>query len=140
MVAIRQTARLLTNDGMPRDAFSRKVAAELGYKRTPASVAKSIDNALRMASRRRIVFTEDGVIYADCCSISDYPRDLLKKALLQAVGRTWTTRDEAMTLTARALGFARTGKHIKAALKSAITGLLRQGDLEKNGESIRRLR
>ena len=138
MVAIRQTARLLTNDGMPRDAFSRKVAAELGYNRTPASVAKAITNSLRTASLRRIVFTEGGVIYADCRSIGEYPRETLKKVMLQAVGRTWATRDESMILTARALGFARTGKHIKAALKSAITGLLRQSDLERDGKLIRK--
>ena len=51
-----------------------------------------------------------------------------------AVGRVWTTREEAMILTARALGFARTGKHIRAGLNSAISSLLRQSTLDGNGD------
>lgn len=138
MIAIRRTAHDLTTDGADREAFIRMAAAELGYKRTSNTVAQAIDNALRAASRRRIIATGRGVVYADCRSIGGYPLDVLKKVLLQAIGRTWRSRDEAMVLTARALGFKRTGKNIKAALKSAITGLLHQGDIERNGGLIRR--
>lgn len=64
----------------------------------------------------------------------------VKKTVLSVVGRTWTTRDEAIAAAARHLGFERTGKKIKTAFKSALTGLLRQGDLEHNGNRIRRAR
>ena len=37
------------------------------------------------------------------------------------------------------LGFACTGKRIEAAFKSAVTGLIRQGELERDGEEIRRV-
>lgn len=57
---------------------------------------------------------------------------------MSVVGRTWTPRDEAITSATRHLGFERTGKNIKAAFKSALTGLLRQGDLERDGNFIRR--
>lgn len=65
-------------DGMPRNEFITFVAAELGYKRTPKAVAKAIDNALRAAAQRGIIYTEQGSVFTDCRTIADYPRDLLK--------------------------------------------------------------
>ena len=138
MLATRRATAALDDDGMPRDEFIRFVAAELGYERTSKQVAKAIDNALRAASRRRIVFTEAGRVYIDCQHIGQYDREDLKKTLLSVVGRTWTNRDEAITAATRHLGFERTGKKIKQALTSALTGLLRQGELERSGNDIRR--
>lgn len=138
ILATRRATAALNDDGMPRDEFIRFVAAELGYERTSKQVAKAIDNALRAASRRRIVFTEAGRVYVDCQHIGQYDREDLKKTLLGVVGRTWTDHDEAITAAARHLGFERTGKKIKQALTSALTGLLRQGELERNGNDIRR--
>jgi len=71
-------------------------------------------------------------------SIKDFDRDQLKGALLEVVGTDWIERDDAIRDAARHLGFARTGKRIKAAFKSAITGLLRQNRLESAGTQIRR--
>ena len=42
-----------------------------------------------------------------------------------------------MRSAARYLGFRRTGSRIKKAFKSAITGLIRQGRLGRDGNSIR---
>ena len=58
----------------------------------------------------------------------------------------WTRTDQGMgremhvgiRAAAGYLGFACTGKRIEAAFKSAITGLIRQGELERDGERIRR--
>lgn len=139
MLATRRATPGIDGDGIARDEFIRLVAAELGYERTSKQVAKAIDNALRAASRRRIVFTEAGRVYADCQHIGQYDREDLKKTLLSVIGRTWTDRNEATTAAARHLGFERTGKNIKAAFKSALTGLLRQGKLEKDDDgNIRR--
>jgi len=138
MLATRRATSALSDDGMPRDEFITFVAAELGYERTSKQVAKAIDNALRAAAQRGIIYTERGNVFTDCRTIADYPRDLLKKTLLSVVGRAWTTRDEAITAASRHLGFERTGKKIKAAFRSALTGLLRQGDLERDGDHIRR--
>lgn len=72
-------------------------------------------------------------------TIVDYPRNLLKKALLSRVGRTWTTRDEAITAAARYLGFARTGSRIEEAFKGAIRRLIRAEALERDGDRVRRV-
>ncbi|MEX0654154.1 MAG: hypothetical protein WD534_10015 [Phycisphaeraceae bacterium] len=139
MIATRRAMTGLNGNGLPRDAFLRSVAVELGYQRTPKPVAKAIDNGLRAASQRGIIYTEHGRVYGDTRHIGHYERDELKRALLRVVGHTWITRDEAVTLATRHLGFERTGKKIKAAFKSALTGLLRQDELEKDGEgNVRR--
>ena len=46
-------------------------AAELEYERTPASVAKAIDNGLRAASQRGIIYAEQSLVIADCRTIAD---------------------------------------------------------------------
>ena len=48
------------------------------------------------------------------------------------------TSDEAVPQAIRRLGFDRTGRKIRQAFKSALTGLLRQGALEYDGDMIRR--
>ncbi|GEM_PF-3977074 len=138
MIAIRRAAGGVGAEGTDRDDFFRQVTAELGRQRVTAGIGKAIDNALRAASQRGIIVAESGLVYPDCRSIADYPRDLLKKTLLSVVGRTWTTRRDAITLAARHLGFERTGAKIKAAFKSALTGLLRPGEFEYDGNMVRR--
>lgn|GEM_PF-6453796 len=70
--------------------------------------------------------------------ISDYSRDELRSALLKGMGKKWWTRDDAIRAAAHRLGFRRTGRQIRDAFKSAITGAIRLGLLEHNGDSIRR--
>ena len=138
MAATRRATAILDGEGMPRSDFIRFVGAELGYTRTPKPVAKAIENGLRRAAQRGIVYVDQDGVYADCRAIRDYPRPLLKKVLLQAIGREWRTRAEAVTLGARHLGFSRTGNRIRAAFRSVISGLIRQGELEVDGKWIRR--
>ena len=69
----------------------------------------------------------------DCRAIDDYPLDLLVEYLLAAMGGSWWERAEAVTATARHLGFRRTGKNIVAALKPAINAAVRRGLLERDG-------
>ncbi len=71
---------------------------------------------------------------------SDYTRDELIAHLLKTIGRKWWERDEAIRLAARRLGYARTGRRIRAAFKSAINGAIRRGLLEYDGTQIRRVK
>ncbi len=60
-------------------------------------------------------------------------------AAIHQNGRLWHTRDEAIRLFTRWLGFRRTGSLIEETARSLINGLLREGSLEKNGpDEIRR--
>jgi len=56
------------------------------------------------------------------------------------MGRNWLERDEAIRLTARRLGYARTGSRIRDAFKSVINGAIRRGLLEYDGTLIRKLK
>lgn len=73
-----------------------------------------------------------------CRTINDYDREFLKDQMLTALGTAWWDRDEAIGATTRHLGFARTGSQIDEALRSCISGLLRQDRLEAGGTMIRR--
>jgi hypothetical protein len=69
-------------------------------------------------------------------AIADFDRDQLKAALLAVVGTEWIERDAAIRAAACRLGFERCGKRVRAAIASAITGLLRQGRLRYDGSMI----
>ena len=74
----------------------------------------------------------------DCREIGHYRRELLFDALLAAMGRGWTERDEAIVAATRHLGFRRTGAAIKETFKSVINGAIRRGLLEYDGSQIRK--
>lgn len=63
-------------------------------------------------------------------AFGDYNRDELIDALLRAIGRGWTERDEAVRAAARLLGFQRAGRAINDAFKLAINGAIRRGRLK----------
>ena len=71
-------------------------------------------------------------------SIEEYKRDELKQVLLAYVTRDWMVRADAIRSAAKHLEFARAGRRIQEALRSAITGLIRQERLEYDGDRIRR--
>jgi len=73
-------------------------------------------------------------------TISDYSRDELISALLKGLGKKWWTRDDAIRAASHRLGFRRTGSQIGDAFKSAITGAIRRGFLEYDGNRVRRLK
>ena len=70
--------------------------------------------------------------------IAEYSRDELIAVLKKVVKRTWVLREDAIRESARVLGFARTGKQIQIAFRSAINGAIRRGVLEYEGDWIRR--
>ncbi|MCI0390436.1 MAG: hypothetical protein MOB07_16940 [Acidobacteria bacterium] len=136
MVAIRKVftanGALNTNDAL------RTVARTLGFARAGARIEEAIRNNLAVAVRRRILVNEGGA-YALCCrKIGEYRRDEMIDALLGAMGRGWTERDEAIRAAARWLGFHRTGRAISEAFKSVINGAIRRGWLEYQGSQIRK--
>ncbi len=112
---------------------ARPALKEQGFRlRSPARTTTGrLDLPPRQDARRNKPQTERA-------SITDLSRDDLKEALLAVVDKTWTERDAAIRAAARHLGFKRTGKRIRKAFASAITGLLRQKKLESAGSQIRR--
>jgi Putative DNA-binding domain len=123
---------------MPREDVIKDVATHLGAERVGARIRDFIDGMLNTASRRYIIETRDGGLVASARSIDDYHRDFLKTALKAVIGRTWTEEDEAIRAATRYLGFRRTGPKIERAFRSAINGLLRQDELERDGSALRR--
>ena len=95
---------------------------------------------LPIATKRRIIRKTGAAWTLDCRSINDYGRDDLIQALLNAMGRPWVEREDAIRAAARHLGFRRTGRQIRDAFKSAINGAIRRGLLESDGKLIRRAR
>ena len=72
-------------------------------------------------------------------SLHDATRDSQKNTFLAALGRTWASREEAMTLAARYLGFSRVSPEMRAQYASLIKGLLRERRLESSANQIRRV-
>jgi len=53
------------------------------------------------------------------------------------VGTKWVERDDAIRLAARRLGFERCGSRVRQALASAVSGLIRQGQIDYDRSLIR---
>jgi len=124
-----------------REQAIREVAEALGYRRLGSHIREAVGDHLRTAVRRGIIVNDRGLLESDCRAIHDYPRDLLVEYLLAAMGGGWWERADAITATARHLGFRRTGKNVMAALKSAINAAVRRGLLERDGPNhIRKAR
>jgi hypothetical protein len=136
MVAIRKA--FTSHGALSADDAVRSIARLLGFARTGARIDETIRNNLAVAVRRRIIFNERGE-YALCCrKIGDYRRDELNDALLGAMGRGWTERDEAIRAAARWLGYHRTGSAIVDAFKSVINGAIRRGLMGYDDALIRK--
>jgi hypothetical protein len=139
IVAIRRVVSVIKyKEGLSRDEAIRETAYELGFKRAGPRIREVIDDALRAASRRSVVWSEQGRVYPDYRSIDDYDRERLKDALCSVMGAVWWEREGAIREAARYLGFQHCGKRIRAAFTSALTGLIRQNQLEHEGSQIRR--
>lgn len=116
----------------------RAIARQLGFARTGPRIDETVRNNLAVAVRRRILTNEGGVYTLFGRDIGDYARNELIDALLGAMGRGWTEREDAIRAATRWLGFQRTGRAIQDAFKSAINGAIRRGRLEKQGSQIRK--
>ncbi len=127
-----------TAEGLERETAVREVAKVMGFDRLGPRIREFIEGDLVAAVHRGVITTDQGTLRLDCRTIQDYPRELLKKYLFSVMGTTWWDQDEAIRATARYLGFRRTGSAIEEALKSAISGAIRQRRLERDGAVIRR--
>lgn len=127
--------RDLFESGAPRDRNQavKDIAAALGYQRVGSSIRSALRKDLGTAVRRGILDHSGSQYSLLCRSITEYDRSHLVKILLAAMGSGRWTRDDAIVAAARHLGYRRTGKHIRAAFKSAINAALRRNLLEKDG-------
>ena len=112
----------------------------MGFDRLGPRIRAVIEGDLLAAARRGVISGDRGMFRLDCRSIADYPRDLIKKYLLAVMGSTWWEQDDAIRAAARHLGFRRAGPAIQRAFRSAISGAIRQGRLERDGGRIRAVR
>jgi type I restriction enzyme, S subunit len=110
----------------------------LGFGALGSKIRGYLEGDLLAAVRRGVLERRDNEYYVCCRAIEDYNRDFLKALFLQAIGRSWLDREEAMQQAARYLGFQRTGSNIKTTLRSVINGLIREGRVETDGSVIRR--
>jgi type III restriction enzyme len=125
-------------EGLDRETALREVAKAMGFGRLGQKIREYIEGDLIAAVRRGVILSDKGKLFLDCRTIQDYSRDLLKEALLAAMGSTWWEQDDAIRAGARYLGFRRAGSSIVEAFKSAINGLIRQELLERDGARLRR--
>jgi hypothetical protein len=139
MCAIRELfSSAEAREGLEREEALRALAHRLGFDRLGARIRETVDGHVTRAARRGIVATEAGILHLAKRSIGEYGREELREQLVAAAGDTWTPRDEAIRLSARRLGFRRTGNQIQAALTSALRGALQMGKLESDGDLVRR--
>jgi AraC-like DNA-binding protein len=136
MAAFREV--FLANGELDRDTTIREVARALGFNRTGSRINFRIRYMFPIATRRGIIRKTETGFAIECRSISDYRRDDLIDALLDAMGRAWIDREDAIKHAARHLGFRRTGHQIRDAFKSALNGAIRRRLLEYDGSEIRR--
>ena len=108
----------------------------LAARRLGSKIRDKLESHLTAAVRRGIIYRDRGLYNLDCRRITDYARADLIKYLCAAIGRTWHTRDQATTATARYLGFRRTGKVIKETLKSTINAAIRRNEIERDGPKL----
>ena len=128
-----------------RATATQQAAYALGYQRAGKAVAAEIDNAIRTAVRRRILFNEHEELRVNRTSMAGMEADdrgFMKDQFLAAIsqaGHLWIEREEASRIFAHWLGFRRTGSQIQDTVKSLITGLIRDQRLESEGTCIRRI-
>lgn len=134
MAAIRE----LFADSQPRstETVVRELCQKFGHRRVSAAAREVLLKDLFTASRRQILYKCNDQYRLFYSQIGDYDQDSLKKQFLAAIakeGRVWHSREGAIRLFARHLGFRRTGSVIEKTARSLITKLLKEGKLEKDG-------
>jgi hypothetical protein len=145
MCAVRRVlagAASAASGGLSRDDLIRSTARELGHARTSPALKVELDSAIRRAVRRGIAENSGGVLTVLVKDIDGYDRDHLKAQLLAAIraaGGSCAKADAPMLL-ARALGFARSGAGIAAAVESLLRSLVRTKLLESKAGQIRVVR
>ncbi len=125
-----------------RERAVREVAQILGYQRLGCRVREHVDSVLREAIRRGIVASSDGQLAPMCTSVNQHSQEHLVRMLKETMNRSvgWISREGAIHATARHMGYRRVGRHIRAAMKSAMNGAIRRGLIEADGDRIRIVR
>ncbi len=136
IIAIRKV--FAETGALDAETAVRAVARLLGFARAGARIDEAIRKNLAVAVRRHILKNEGGLYALAGRDIGDYTRDELINALMGAIGRGWTEREDAIRAATRWLGFQRTGRAIQEAFKSAINGAIRRRRLEYEGSRIRK--
>lgn len=139
MCAIRRVLASAGSGGLNRDDLIRATARELGHARTSPALKVELDTAIRRAVRRGIAENSGGVLTVLVKDMDGYDREHLKAQLLAAIRATGGTcaKAEAPMLLARALGFARTGAGIAAAVESVLRSLVRTKQVEAREGQLR---
>jgi hypothetical protein len=126
---------------LDRESLAKEISRELGFERLGPKIAAAIEEAINIASKRKIIRSDRGGFVLQCRTISDYTRDELVDFLAATMrghtGPSLWDRDEAIRLAARHLGFRRTGPQIVEEFRSAINAGIRRGILEREGAQIR---
>jgi hypothetical protein len=128
--------------GLSRDDLIRSTSRELGFARTSPAVRAELDTAIRRAVRRGIAGNSGGVLTLLVKDIDGYEREHLKAQLLAAMRAAGGScaKEDAPTLLARALGFARTGAGIAEAVESLLRSLVRAKQIESRSGQLRIVR
>jgi len=136
------TVRALFAERGPLEADEAisSVARALGFRRVGKKIREAARHALDTAARRGIVFRDGGTYRIDCRAVTDYPDELLDTYLFAAMGRAWQSRDEAVRSTAGYLGFRRVGSVIRETIDRALERGIGSGEIEADGERVRRRR
>jgi type I restriction enzyme S subunit len=127
-----------------RATAMKLTAHALGSQRVGKVVGAEIDNALRTAVRRSVLFNDGDQLRVNPASLAQMAaedREFLKTQFLAALsqnGRVWVERDDAPRLLATWFGFQRASPQIQETAKSLINGLIRENRLEAQGTCIRR--
>lgn len=125
---------------MDREEALRALQEHYGWQRLGPKVRAELEGDLVTAVKRGILHNERRTLSLATRSMADYPKAECKQHFLAAQDRAWVTREEAIRVWARHLGFRRVGPQIQQLGRSVINGLLREGRLEKRGkEEVRRV-
>jgi Type ISP C-terminal specificity domain len=134
MCAIRA---VMTREGaLARADLIRHTAWELGFTRTGPRIAKALESAIRLATKRGIASNERGTLSLVASKIDGYDRDFLKQHLLSCITKAWCDKAEVPLRFARELGFARTGPTIEETVWSLMRALQRGELVQTEGRGV----
>ena len=137
MIALR---RAVGRSGrVDRETAVRAIAQEFGCGRLTRRIRDIIQGDLLAATRRGIVEKRGSDVAICCRTVDDYDGRFLQGMVLKAQGTGWRTRDDAVRRTTAYLGFARIGPRIRHRITMTIRTLVRRGELERDGDYVRRV-
>src|SRR5690606_20947933 len=82
------------HNGLDREGLIKAISVVLGHERVGSRIRAAIDNALRTAARRNVVYSEAGGIFIYARNMSDYDPKVLLEQLPKAIGTAWIKRQD----------------------------------------------